>query len=513
MPKKIDLSRREFIRNASLVSVAGSVAAPFALNLFAMNVAAAAGTLGGYKALVCLYLGGGNDHSNTVLATDTVSWAGYIAARGGSGSIIALDSTTPARTPIPITPLATQSRTFALHPQLTRLATMFNSNPTVGMKAAIVANVGTLIEPFGTLAAYRHAQAQIPLNLGSHSDQTTQWHATKPGAETYGWGGRIADVINAVHPGTNTKPSFYNLSLSGNSVFLAGTSINQYQIHPNGSAEAIRGFIDLFGAGIGTDGSTLKNIITPTPGNNLFEIDYSAVVQSAIVAQKDISEVFAAYPTTGGNAVAPIPSYTPPGTTIPANNSLATQLQTVARIIAGRSITGANRQVFFVGLGGFDTHDGQMPAHESLMARIDHAIDYFNTALINLPGGDMSSNVTLFTASEFGRTFTSNGDGTDHGWGAHHFVVGGAVKGGDIYGPFPQTGINGAATTSGTFINPLDTGSGSTIPQISVDQYAATLAKWFGLTSVEINSIFPNLVNFTTTTTVYGEDVGFMNPG
>jgi uncharacterized protein (DUF1501 family) len=162
---------------------------------------------------------------------------------------------------------------------------------------------------------------------------------------------------------------------------------------------------------------------------------------------------------------------------------------------------GAHRQVFFVNVGGFDTHRDQLPSHGELMIRLAHAISYFDGVLSTLPVGDMRNNVTLFTASDFGRTFASNGSGTDHGWGGHHFVVGGAVKGRDIYGNFPQTSVSTTALD-----NPLDIGSGSLIPQISVDQYAATLAKWFGLSTTEITEVFPNLSNFP----LLEWDLGFM---
>jgi uncharacterized protein (DUF1501 family) len=177
-----------------------------------------------------------------------------------------------------------------------------------------------------------------------------------------------------------------------------------------------------------------------------------------------------------------------------SSNPLASQLQTVATIIAGHTDLGVNRQVFFVNVGGFDTHRDQLTSHGDLMARLAHAVKYFDDTLRNLPGGDMSSQVTLFTAADFGRTFASNGSGTDHGWGGHHFVVGGAVKGGEIYGTFPPTCVN-----STTYPNLLDAGSGSLIPTTSVDQYAATLATWFGLDTTDIATVFPYLGNFSPT--------------
>jgi uncharacterized protein (DUF1501 family) len=292
---------------------------------------------------------------------------------------------------------------------------------------------------------------------------------------------------------SNTRQNFSSISLSGNSSFLAGETINQYQINSNGSVVAIGGLTNSL---FGISNSPLQAIITNTTSGNIFENDHVAVMQSAITAQADLDTVMQATASS-----VPAPTQYTAYYNYQANNPVATQLQTVARIIAGQTALGAHRQVFFVNISGFDTHNGQLPGHGDLMARLAHAIAYFDGALAALPIGDMRNNVTLFTASDFGRTFATNGSGTDHGWGGHHFVVGGAVRGREIYGEFPQT----AVSNSGTGVNnPRDAGSGSLIPAISVDQYAATLAKWFGLSPTEIAAVFPNLTNFPV------PDLGFM---
>lgn len=366
-------------------------------------------------------------------------------------------------------------------------------------KAAIVANVGPLVVPITSKAAY--SGSLKPSNLFSHSDQTAQWQTSQRNP-AYGWGGRVAEQIIG---NNSTKPNFTCISSSGNTLFLAGNGVNQYQISANGSATAIQGLANsqLFGVTVDNVvtspnyGQPFKNIITPTSTNYL-EVDHAAVVQRAVEARADLNTVMTNTATTGSTPVPLAPTtgvgaYVDPVSGLAGTNQLATQLNTVARIIAGRSTLGnMKRQVFFVTLGGFDTHDFQTDNHARLMARLAHAMDYFNTALVNLPGGDISNNVTTFTSSDFGRTFTSNGDGTDHGWGSHHFVVGGAVNGGDVYGSFPDTVLK----------HNLDIGSGNLIPQISVDQYAATLAKWFGVT--DIAAVFPNLGSFSV------PDLGFM---
>ncbi len=481
MTEPINTSRREFLRNASMLSVAGTIGAPFALNLFAVNVAAASTHTSDYKALVCLYLAGGNDSANMVIATDPPSWAGYQAARGGS---IAYGEA--ALVPTAITPTTTKvdavgTRSFALHPGMAPLKVLFDAG-----RAAIVANVGTLIEPIADKVAYASSAIQKPPSLFSHSDQTSQWHSADPAKPIYGWGGRMSDCLKS----NNTpRENFSSISLSGNSVFLAGETINQYQVDSNGNAVAIGGMTNLFGV----NSTVLRNIITTPTSSNVFEMDHTAVAQRAIAAQADLNSVMQA---TASTVTAPT-----------QYNPLATQLRTVARIIAGQTVLGAHRQVFFVGVSGFDTHNGQVSAHGELMTRLADAISYFDSTLSTLHVGgvitDMRSNVTLFTASDFGRTFASNGSGTDHGWGGHHFVVGGAVNGGKIYGEFPQTAVT---NTASGIDNPRDIGSGSLIPAISVDQYAATLAGWFGLDSTEIANVFPNLVHFP----ILERDLGFM---
>lgn len=506
MTKNIDISRREFLRNASLMSAASSVAAPFALNLFAMNVAAAA-AFPTYKALVCVYLGGGNDHNNTVIATDTTSWTGYNNARnvGGAASIaLPYGALTTDEVNTAITPTTLQAgRSFALHPAMGLMKTLFGNT-----RAAVLANVGPLLEPIASRTAYNMPGTRKPANLFSHSDQTAQWHTTNPAKPLYGWGGSMADIFNANN--VNNSPNFTNMSFAGNTVFLAGETLNQYQINSNGSAQPIGGVTNpatLFGT-TGFLAPIIKN--TASLSGNLFEIEHAKVIERALAAESALNSVMTAFPATT------VPQYTNPN---PPNqlrdNSLARQLQTVSRIIAGRNILGANRQVFFVSMGGFDTHDGQAPTHADLMARLAHAADYFNTTLEGMSDGalgNMSNKVTLFTASDFGRTLTSNGDGTDHGWGSHHFVVGGAVNGGNIYGAFPKTFVSTSPDPINPAHNPLDVGSGNFIPQISVDQYAATLARWFGLDDPQINSIFPNLTNFTTAPpfTTSARDLGFM---
>lgn len=472
----INASRREFLRISGALSSSqalGLASAPFAINLATVGAAAAQNNASDYKALVCLFLYGANDHFNTVLATDSSSWQQYqtIRTTNEAGSI-ALPAVGNTGGVIGITPKTMQSgRSFALHPNLTGIKNLFDNG-----RAAIIANVGPLVMPT-TLAQYKAGSVKLPPKLFSHNDQQSLWQAYAPEGAAYGWGGRMGDMMAA----SNSNPIFTAISASGNAVFLAGRNVNQYQVSASGAVPIAGISGTLYGSS--TAANSLRSIITGD-SSNYFQKEQSAITNRAISAQSLLSPAMA----IAGNGGVPNPTqYLNPNTNALANNALATQLQTVARIIAGRNTLGAKRQVFFVSIGGFDTHDAQRSLQADLLARVSHAISYFDTTLGSLMGSDMRNQVTLFTASDFGRTFTSNGDGTDHGWGSHHFIVGGAVKGSDIYGSFPITGLK----------HSQDVGSGSLLPQFSVDQYGATLANWFGLSTTQINDIFPNIVNFS----------------
>ncbi len=487
--KKINASRREFLRLSAVASAMGTGAAPFALNLGALSSAAAATTgLTDYKALVCIFLFGGNDSANMVLPTDPTSWSTYTSVRSTAPDPIALAAVgtppnpaaavgSPARLGgvLPISPVNNQGRSFALHPSMPHVQSLFGAG-----RLAVVANAGPLFMPL-TKTQYRTRPVgvRVPPKLFSHNDQQSLWQAYGPEGASIGWGGRIGDMIRS----NNTNPIFTAISASGNAVFLAGENTLQYQVSSSG-AVAIGGLTGtLFGSS--SAAATFQNIITRDYAN-LFAKEYAAVTQRSINAQQLLSTALTANvpnPTQYTNVDGQL-----------ATNSLAVQLRTVARLIAARNALGAKRQVFFVSMGGFDTHDAQNRGHADLMARLSHALAYFDTTLSTLEGGDVSAQVTTFTASDFGRTFTSNGDGTDHGWGAHHFVMGGAVRGRDIYGRFPMVGLN----------HDDEVGSGSFLPTVSVEQYGATLAKWFGLSDSDINTVFPNLTNFSI------RDLGFM---
>jgi len=471
-------SRRSFV--GKMLALAGGSSVPFTLNLAAMNTAAAQDA-SDYKAIVCLFFNGGNDHFNTVLATDSTSWNEYqrIRTTTDSGSI-ALPGVGATGGVLPIVPTSPQAgRTFALHPSLQPLKDLFDAG-----RCAVVANVGTLIQPT-TLAQYKAGAVAVPPRLFSHNDQQATWQSSQSeSAAIAGWGGRMGDMMASA----NSNATFTCISSSGSALFLSGRQVRQYQISGTAAVPITRLNDTLFGVAAGAN--PLRQVVSADQSDP-FQKEYAAVTARAISAQSTMSSAM----LVAGSSGVPDPMpYVNPNTGVSSANALAVQLQTVARIIGGRNALGAKRQVFYVSLGGFDTHDFQRINQADLMARIAHALSYFDNTLGNLQGADMRKQVTLFTASDFGRTFTSNGDGTDHGWGAHHFVMGGAVKGRDIYGTMPVTGLG----------HSLDVGSGSLLPTTSVDQYGATLASWFGLSASQIADVFPNIGNFSN------RNLGFM---
>ncbi len=504
--RTFDSARRLFLRQAGTMSAIVGAGAPLALNLLAAGNAAAFSATD-YRALVCIFLFGGNDAYNMVLATDTPSWSAYSTTRNQAPDSIALLApgvapvgTAAAGSPtrlggvLPITPLNAQGRTFALHPLLGSLQTMFN----VDRRLAIVPNIGPLILPT-TKAQYALASHPKPASLFSHNDQQNTWQALGPEGATRGWGGRMGDIVAAA----NTRAAFTSVSASGNAIWLAGQDVRQYQVSTNG---AIRMGADGSGKVYGSAdvAAALERVASRSRGNHVFEADVATVAARSISAETVLrtalrpagDAVFGTAPASGSYNASNDPKlqYDNPLTGARAANSLAQQLQIVARMIdAGISgATGVRRQVFFVSMGGFDSHDLQNRNQADLMARLAQAMSYFDTTLGALGA---RGNVTTFTASDFGRTFTSNGDGTDHGWGSHHLVMGGSVIGGDLYGRYPTLALKNA--NNNNFDGSADQlGNGAMLPGSSVDQLGATLGRWFGLTDTEIAAIFPNLANF-----------------
>src|SRR5450830_494950 len=439
-------SRRAFLQRGAALSVAAG-ATPFAVSLAAMGEAAAA-TATDYKAPGSVFLYGGNDYANTLVTYDPASYNAMLQFRAPLA--IARDSLTPLVLN-PTTPLP-GGRQYALAPGLDPLLPLFNAG-----QMSVLLNVGSLIHPT-TKAQYQAGSVPLPPKLFSHNDQQSFWQSSSPEGAASGWGGRLGDLF---------------ASGNGNAVYLSGHSAVQYQVSSSGSV-AVNGLQSpLFGSA--TCSRALQQLMTANRVH-LFENEYARVASRSIAANSQLSSAL-----TGVTLATPFPT----------GNSLADQLKSVARMVAARSSLGAKRQVFFVSMGGFDTHDGLVTQHPGLMKTLGDALGAFHQATVEL---GVSKQVTAFTASDFGRTLVGNNDGSDHGWGSMHFVVGGAVNGRSLVGTPPVVANGG----------PDDVGQGRLLPSLSVDQYGATLATWFGVSATDLASVMPNLANYST------HNLGFM---
>jgi uncharacterized protein (DUF1501 family) len=477
-----DSSRRDFLRRFAQLSLSGA-AFPMALNLAAMGEAAAFSATD-YKALVCVFLYGANDYANTVVAYDDTSYNLYSSIRGGGagqtagGIALAKAALTPTLLS-PTVPLP-NGRQYALHPSMTGLAGLFNQG-----KAAVQLNVGPLIVPL-TKAQYLGSDRTtypLPPKLFSHNDQQSIWMSSSPEGSTVGWGGNLGDLAQ----GSNTNSLFTCISVTSNAVFLWGDTALQYQVS-TGGAVAINGVKNNVYSSSAVK-TALTTLVQQTRSHAL-ENEYNKVSARAIGAESQITTALAGVNLT---------------TVFPTGNSLADQLKMVAKLIAARSSLGTKRQVFMVSLGGFDLHDNLISLHPGLLSKVSEGITAFYNATVELGVADK---VTTFTASDFGRTLASNGDGSDHGWGSHHFVVGAAVKGKAFYGTPPPISIGSTSAPDDQW----HVGQGRLLPSTAVDQYAATLAKWFGVADTELSGVLPNLRHFGTAAgrPDYPADLGFM---
>jgi len=448
-----DLSRRAFLQRSAALGLVGA-ASPFVMNLAAIGEAAAA-TASDYKALVCIFLFGGNDYANTIVPYDQPSYDLYATQRG----TIARARDSLAQTILYPNAALAGGRQYALAPELAPVIPIYDAG-----RLAVVLNVGTLIQPTSK-TNYGNRSVPLPPKLFSHNDQQSFWQACNPEGATSGWGGRIGDLLQS----GNGSASLTCISAAGNAVFLSGRAAVQYSVTTNGPVPLLNNASSLFGSATGM--STLRALMTG-PRSHLLEDEHARVTKRSLDLQAQVSAALAAGPAVAG---------------FPTGNSLADQLRIVARLISVSQELGARRQVFFVSLGGFDNHDSILTTHPILLARLGAAMRAFYDATVTLGVADK---VTAFTASDFGRTLTSNANGSDHGWGSHHFVMGGAVNGREFYGTPPVIANNG----------PDDVGQGRLLPSLSVDQYGATLANWFGVSGGQMTTVLPNIANFNPST-------------
>jgi len=457
-------TRRQFIRQAACAAVGTWALTNTIRDLCLVNAAMAQTTVTDYKALVCVFLQGGNDSNNLVIPTLTSEYQSYAAIRS---PVLAI----PQSAALPIFPSTSDGHTFGLHPACGGLQTLFGEK-----KLALLFNVGTLVYPI-TRSQYLSQGVAVPPQLFSHADQVTQWQTSIPDQPpTTGWGGRCADLLASVQP---TAKISMAVTLAGANTFEVGNTISQYSVSTSG-AIALSG---VTGARL----SAFQQILGIDEAQaNLQTQAYASVVAQAVATGSVLNSAISGTASANYFAV-PFPATT-----------LGTQMQMIARLIQAAPALNMKRQIFFCQIGGYDLHSGQTQitngvpdptqgSHAVLLGEVSDAFLAFQRAMEQL---NLSQSVTSFTASDFGRTFPSNGYGSDHGWGSHHMILGGAVNGGNTYGTFPTLAING----------PDDTSTGRWIPTTAVDQYAATLASWFGVSQTDLSTIFPNIGRFATPT-------------
>jgi uncharacterized protein (DUF1501 family) len=469
--KSLEMERRAFLQRSGQLAMMGA-ASSYALGLAGIGEAAAFSNTGGYKALVCVFLYGGNDYANTLIPFDSANYARYQTIRGTAGSEaangIALARASLANTVLtpPQGQTLTDNITYAIAPTMPRLKALYDQ----GAMAPLL-NVGPLIQPL-TRAQYDAGVVPRPAKLFSHNDQQSTWQSSQPEGSRTGWGGRMGDLALT----SNTNAMFTAINATGNAVFLSGQTAVPYQVSSAGATlynplQTGR----LFNS---TAASQALGTLLRSGSGNVMAADYARINDRSITFGAFVNSALANTTLT---------------TSFGTGNRLADQLRVVARLIAARQSLGVTRQVFMVSLGGFDNHDGLIGTHDALLGQVDFAMDAFYRATVEL---GVANNVTAFTASDFGRTLSSNGDGSDHGWGAHHFIVGGAVNGGRFYGRAPSVATN---TTD-------QVGQGRLLPAVSVDEYSATLATWFGVAPSELPSVAPNIGRFAS------PNLGFMRP-
>jgi uncharacterized protein (DUF1501 family) len=455
--KSRSISRRKFLGQANCALVSALPVMNTLMNLrMAGSAAAAEGSPTGFKALVCLFLNGGNDSFN-MLAPRGAAYAEYSTIRG---PIALPDDSTKA-----INPLNNVGRPLMVHPSCTGLQTLFESG-----KLAFVANVGTLVEHV-TKAQYNASQL-LPLGLFSHSDQTEQWQSSLPDKRSgIGWGGRMADILKSF----NTQDKFsMNVSLAGSNVWQAGNTVAEYAIRDTG-ADGLFGYDSAYNAA----SNQRLNQIRSAALDSQMALEYQNYFEQSFSKSK--KDATAAYDTfTAATNV------TLPNTVTWPTTPLGNQLKMVAKTIAGRGGLGMCRMTFFVNYGGWDHHSGLLSNQAPMLTVVNDAVKAFYDTMVAIGAQD---EVVLYSASDFGRTLTSNSQGSDHAWGGNQFVVGGQVKGQRVYGQYPSLVQD----------NPLDVGRGRMIPTTSVDEFFAELALWLGVQKTSLPLVLPNISRFYST--------------
>ncbi len=483
----LQASRRDFLRRGGALSLGASIPT-WGMNLAALAAsadasAAVSNTGDGYKALVCVFLQGGNDHGNTVVPVDATGHALYARLRGALA--------TQRAQLLPLSPLSTAPAVnglgagqLALSPALPKLQCLFNTE----RRLAVLLNIGPLQQPT-TLAQFRARSVALPPKLFSHNDQQSVWQSHAAEGSTVGWGGVIGDQGLLLNRAAQATESLSCVNLAGNAVYLAGQAAGQFMVNPLGPDRLLalqpsnmlgsQDCVDAFKALVGTQ----------EPAVHRLAKEHSAIMRRAMDTNAVLLDKLAAITL-------------PAERTQPSGNPLADQLRTAARIMAAHRDLGASgtggaglrRQVFFVSLGGFDLHDNLSGQHPVLLAQLDEALAQLDA---DLDAVQMRDQVTAFTASDFGRTLSSNGDGSDHGWGSHHFVLGGAVQGGRFWGDWPEVTDHDTGAQN--------IGQGRLLPTMAVDHLAEALARWMGVTdTTALDRIAPHRAAFAGSSPLTG---------
>lgn len=468
-PKRRQINRRKFLVDAGCAALGTTTLFSTMINMKAIAAAALdknpePKSENDYKALVCILLAGGIDSHNVLIPRGDFEHDEYLTTR----SNLAI----PKSAILPLNHGGQGGRQYGLHPGMPEVQTLFNQG-----KAAFVANVGTLIQPTSK-EEYESGNHALPVGLFSHSDQIMHWQTGRPGERaTHGWGGRMADLIQSMNANQNLSMSF---SLSGRNQFQSGQQTVDFSIRPNGNV-GIDGF----------DSENDYNVMRNAAITNMLEAEYEDVFEQTYVnTLKGSAEGSLQF----REAIENLPEF---NTTF-SETRLSEQLQMIAKVIAVRNELGFSRQTFFVNFGGWDHHDGVLEKQEEQLPILSAALGEFMSALEEL---NVSDKVTTFTISDFGRTLTGNGNGSDHAWGGNALVVGGGLNGGEIYGEYPSLELE----------NPLMLRRGRLIPTVSAAEYMAEFALWFGVTPSDVNDILPDLPNFFDTMSG-GHPLGFLAP-
>jgi uncharacterized protein (DUF1501 family) len=462
--KKHIQSRRTFIKNSGCAALGMTTLFSSVLNMKALASAAydKRDDFSDYKTLICILLSGGADSHNMLVPRGNFEYNEYLTTR----SNLAI----PQSQIIPLTHNPIDGKLFGVHPDMPQTAELFNSG-----KLAWLSNVGTLVEPISK-SEFEANSKRTPLGLFSHSDQMKHWQTGRPNERnSYGWAGRMADLIQSQNGDGNLSMNF---SLSGNNTFQKGQNSSGFSLPSNGE--------------IGLRGTNTENnylILREQGIANLLDQEY------ADIYKKTYTDTFKKS-VRGNSELNEALNEVGEFNTSFSNNSFSEQLKMIAKVISARESLGYSRQTFFVNFTGWDHHDEILEGQEEKLPILDAALSEFMTVLEEM---GMENDVTTFTISDFGRTLTSNGDGSDHAWGGNAMIMGGAVNGGEIYGNYPSLSLNG------DFILPR----GVVIPTTSATEYLAELAMWFGVTQGDLVDIFPDLNNFHTPGSGY--PIGFMN--